>query len=87
VPWFREHDVALFGGDCIERLPSGYALLPLPFHALALAAMGLAILDNVDMERLREACSSFDRSAFLLVVAPLPIEGATGSAVNPLAIF
>jgi len=85
--WFREKDIALFGGDCIERLPSGYASLPLPFHALALGAMGLSILDNVDMERLRAACSAYDRHAFMLVVAPLPIERATGSAVNPLAIF
>jgi kynurenine formamidase len=87
VPWFRERDVALFGGDCIERLPSGYPLLPLPFHSLALSVMGLAILDNVDMERLRAACHGFARAAFMLVVAPLPIERATGSAVNPLAIF
>jgi kynurenine formamidase len=85
--WFRDRDVALFGGDCIERLPSGYGSLPLPFHALALAAIGLPILDNVDMERLREACAAFGRASFLLVVAPLPIERATGSAVNPLAIF
>lgn len=87
VPWFRERDIAVFGGDCIERLPSGYPSLPLPFHSLALAVMGLAILDNVDMERLRAACHEFARSAFMLIVSPLPIERATGSAVNPLAIF
>ncbi len=87
VPWFRERDVAVFGGDCIERLPSGYPSLPLPFHSLALAVMGLTILDNVDMERLRAACHEFERSAFMLIVAPLPIERATGSAVNPLSIF
>lgn len=87
VPWFRERDIALFGGDCIERLPSGYPSLPLPFHSLALSVMGLPILDNVDMERLRAACRAFARSAFMLVVAPLPLERATGSAVNPLAIF
>ncbi len=87
IPWFRERDVAVFGGDCIERLPSGYPSLPLPFHALALGAMGLPILDNVDMERLRAACAEHGRREFLLVVAPLPIDRATGSAVNPLAIF
>jgi kynurenine formamidase len=87
VPWFRARDIGLFGGDCIERLPSGYPSLPLPFHALALAALGLAILDNVDMERLRAACREYGRNAFMLVVAPLPIDRATGSAVNPLAIF
>jgi hypothetical protein len=87
LPWFRDNDVALFGGDCIERLPSGYPSLPLPFHAIALGAIGLSILDNVDMERLRVACQEHGRSAFMLVVAPLPIDRATGSAVNPLAIF
>ena len=75
--WLRDHDVALYGGDCIERLPSGYPLVPLPFHAVALSAMGLAILDNVDMEVLRDTCVQLDRQTFLLVVAPLPIERGT----------
>jgi kynurenine formamidase len=87
LEWLYRREVALFGGDCIERLPSGYPSLPLPFHALALGAIGLSILDNVDMERLRVACQEHGRSAFMLMVAPLPIDRATGSAVNPLAIF
>jgi len=87
IPWFHARDIALFGGDCIERLPSDYPSLPLPFHALVLGVMGMPILDNVDMERLRAACAEVQRRAFMLVVAPLPIDRATGSAVNPLAIF
>ena len=56
-------------------------------HQVGHVAMGLAILDNPDVGRLRNACDRHRRNAFLLVVAPLPIEGATGCAVNPIAIF
>lgn len=87
IPWLHEKDVAVYGGDCVERLPSGYPSVPMPFHEVALAAMGLWILDNVDMESLATTCHRLGRTTFLLTVAPLPIPGGTGSAVNPLASF
>jgi hypothetical protein len=49
--------------------------------------MGLAILDNPDVEALRAACHRHGRSEFLLMVGVLGLKGATGSAVNPLAVF
>lgn len=87
VPWLHEHAVAVYGGDCIERLPSGYPQVPLPLHQVGHTAMGLAILDIVDMEALRRATDRFGRGAFLLMIAPLRIPGGTGSLVNPLAVF
>jgi hypothetical protein len=56
-------------------------------HQVGHVSMGLAILDNVDMEAARVACDEYGRQIFLLVLAPLPIAGATGCAVNPLAVF
>lgn len=87
VLWLRQRDVALFGGDCVERLPGHDAVLPLPLHQLGIAAMGLALLDWPDLERLVSACARFDRHDFLLTVAPLPIVGGTGSLVNPIVAF
>lgn len=85
--WLRDRDVAVYGGDCIERLPSGFAAIPMPFHAIALASMGLCILDNVDVEVLAVQARLLGRSDFLLVAAPLPVPGATGSPINPIAVF
>ena len=87
IPWLHERQVALYSGDCIERLPSIGDAGDLPLHEIGLAAMGLAMLDNTNVEALRTACQAYGRAEFLLMVAPLRIPGGTGSAVNPLAVF
>jgi kynurenine formamidase len=86
VRWLHRRQVAVYGGDCIERMP-GDEQVRMVLHQIGHAAMGLAILDNPDVERLRAACEQHGRNSFLLLVAPLAIQGATGCAVNPLAIF
>ncbi|MBA3627417.1 MAG: cyclase family protein [Chloroflexi bacterium] len=60
---------------------------PLAFHQLALAAMGLVLLDHARVEPLADICRELGRHEFLFVVAPLALPGGTGSPVNPLAIF
>jgi kynurenine formamidase len=87
IPWLYERQVAVYSGDCIERLPSIGDKGDLPLHEIGLAAMGLAMLDNPNVEALRAACQTYGRAEFLLVVAPLRIPGGTGSALNPLAVF
>jgi hypothetical protein len=83
----HERDVAIYSGDCIEKLPSGYADLPVPFHQIGMAMMGLTFLDNPDVERLAAACRSRGRYEFTLVIAPLDQPGGTASPVNPLVLF
>jgi kynurenine formamidase len=87
VRWLFEHDIAVYSGDCVEQMPGPYPDLPLPLHQIGLVAMGLAILDNPDMEGLVAAASEEGRNDFLFVCSPLRIPGGTGSAVNPLAVF
>lgn len=87
IPWLRERDVAIYAGDCIERLPSGHEGIPLPLHQVGMVAMGLWFLDNPDVEGLRDACVRFQTFVFALIVAPLALPGASASAVNPLALF
>jgi len=87
VQWIHDAEVAVFSGDCIERLPSGYPEVPLPLHQIGHVAMGLVILDNVDTDVLLRACQIAGRSTFLVVCSPLPIVGGSASPVNPLAIF
>jgi kynurenine formamidase len=87
IPWLYEREIAVYGGDCIEQLPSGFAAVPAPLHQVGLVAMGLVMLDNPEVEELAAAVAAEGRSEFLLTCAPLPIPGATGSPVNPLAVF
>jgi kynurenine formamidase len=87
LPWLHRREVAVFSGDCVDQIPSGYERIRLPLHEVGLAAMGLCLLDNTNMEALAEAVARFGKSDFLLCGAPLRIPGGTGSPVNPLAVF
>lgn len=85
--WLRERDVAVYAGDCIEQRPSPFPSYPLPLHMVGMVEMGLAFLDNVAVEALQATCEELHRWSFLLTCAPVVIDGATGAAVNPLAVF
>ena len=52
-----------------------------------MGAIGLWILDNPDFEELAQTCVKLNRWEFQVVIAPLKLSNATGSPVNPLAIF
>jgi kynurenine formamidase len=87
VLWLRQRDAAVFGGDCVERLPISDPVLELPLHQIGIAAMGLCLLDWPRLTELSAACARFGRADFLLTAAPLRLRGATGSPVNPIATF
>jgi hypothetical protein len=87
MPWLHEREVAVYSGDCIERMPSGYERVPMPLHQIGMVAMGLAILDCADCERLAAVCRARRRYTFCVCVAPLRVPGGSASAVNPLALF
>ena len=49
--------------------------------------MGLWLIDAANFEELAPVCRQLNRWEFMFVVAPLRFHNATGSPVNPLAIF
>ena len=61
--------------------------MPLPIHSVAIVALGLHLIDNLELERLAEACASEHRWEFLLTLAPLVLERGTASPINPIALF
>ncbi|AJT69085.1 hypothetical protein T261_7487 [Streptomyces lydicus] len=88
LPLLAERGIALLGGDGDSDVrPSPVDGVHSPVHALAIAAMGVPLLDNLDLEALSAACAGTGRYAFLLVVAPLNIPGGTGSPVTPVAVL
>ena len=88
MPWFREKDVALLGSDlAMDVMPCQVDGMFLPVHLVTIAAMGVPILDVCDLEAFSQAAAQRDRWDFLLTMAPLAVEGGTGSPINPTATF
>lgn len=87
--WLHEREVALLGGDGPNdpMPPNAESSWANPIHELCLVAMGMQLMDNLDLERAARTCKELGRWTFQIVIAPLPIEGATGSPINPIAIF
>jgi kynurenine formamidase len=66
-----------------EVIPAG----PLPWHRVVIANMGLLVGEMFDLDRLAEACAEENKYEFLFIAPSLPLVGAVGSPVNPIAIF
>ncbi len=88
APWLKLRDVALLGSDAAsDAIPSGVEGVAMPIHQMVLIALGMPIFDNCDLEDLAEQANRLKRWEFLLTAAPLPVNGGTGSPLNPLATF
>ena len=91
APWLKERDVALLGGDTAQDvMPSrieGAGGFSLPIHQLTIVAMGVPLIDNADLEEVAKEAAARGRWEFLLTLAPMRVEGGTGSPVNPIATF
>jgi kynurenine formamidase len=86
--WLKSRDIAVLGSDSAgEVRPTGVEGMRGPVHTLILVAMGVPILDNCDLEDVSRAAAERKRWEFLLTTAPLAVPGATGSALNPIAVF
>lgn len=82
--WLAARGVHAVGADTIafERLAPGAGHGLLPAHRVLLVERGIYIIETMDLEQLaREALHEF-----LFILSPLPLFGATGSPVRPLAV-
>lgn len=88
MPLLAERGVVVIGGDGDSDVrPSPVEGVHSPIHALALTALGIPLLDNLDLEPLSVACREQRQYTFTLLVAPLVVPGGTGSPVNPVAVL
>jgi kynurenine formamidase len=88
VPFVAERNVAALGSDGnSDTAPSPVDGVDFPIHALTLNAMGVHLLDYLQLDDLAAACERSRRWQFLFAAAPLLIAGGTGSPLNPIAIF
>jgi len=86
--WLQDRQVSLIGSDSvIDFQPSLVEGSFFPLHELVIAGMGMPILDALDLEAVGATAANLGRSRFMLSLAPLAAEGATGSPVNPIATW
>ena len=89
IPWMHERMPAFIGHDFnIDWNPRpGWEGMRNPIHVAVLNWMGINIVECLDLEQAVATARKLKRYEFLISFAPLPVEGGTGSPLNPLAIF
>jgi kynurenine formamidase len=87
--WLVTHEVAAVAADNVAvevTTPEGADMM-MPLHMICQRDAGIPFGELFDLEELSEACVELDTWEFLLVAPPLPVIGAVGSPVNPIAIL
>jgi kynurenine formamidase len=88
LPFMHEREIAVMGSDTGNDVaPTGYSKFTNPVHQVGIVGMGLWILDNAWLDDLAAECRKRGRWEFAITINPLRIPNATGSPVNPIAIF
>ena len=88
LEYAADRKIALLGSDGNnDTAPSTVQGVDFPVHVLAIAALGVHLIDYLDFSALAPLCAEFRQWSFLCVVAPLRLALATGSPVNPIAIL
>ena len=89
LPWVHERMPAFLGHDFnIDWNPRpGWEGMRNPIHIALLNWMGVGIVECLDLEEAVATARELNRYEFMITFAPLPVEGGTGSPLNPLAIF
>ncbi len=82
--WLDEKDVSIAGADtpATEVVPAELKGTRLPVHQYLMTKCGIRLIDNIKLDELARD----ETYEFLFVCSSLPIKGATGSPVAPLAI-
>ncbi|MYY19972.1 MULTISPECIES: cyclase family protein [unclassified Streptomyces] len=83
--WLVERRAHAVGADSIafERLAPGAGHSSLPAHRVLLVEAGVYIIETLDLEEI----AAEGIHEFTFVLSPLPLFGATGSPVRPLAVI
>jgi kynurenine formamidase len=86
--WLHTNDVALVAADTwgVEVRPNEIDMFQ-PLHVVTLVHGGIIFGENFVLDRLAHACATEGRHEFMLNMAPLPITGACGSPIDPLAVL
>lgn len=90
LPWLHDRGVAVLSSDSdsdVHPPIDGFSMWTEPVHMVGIPYIGLTLLDQAELDGLAQACAQEGRWSFFVTAAPWRFRGATGSVVNPLAIF
>lgn len=88
LPWLKRHDIAVLVSDLASDLmPSRVEGVRMPVHLVTIAALGVPIIDNCDLEILSELAATQQRWEFFFLASPLAVPGGTGSPINPIVVL
>ena len=88
--WLHRTEIAAIATDTwgFEVRPNEFDVPAFqPLHQVVIPNLGLTIGEMWDLEELGDGLRRAGRYDFLLSAAPLPITGAVGSPINPVAIL
>ena len=88
IPLLSEREIAVLGSDgTSDSNPPLIKEEGSPIHMLTLVAMGMPLLDNLNLDDLSKKAQELNKWEFLISFHPLRFEGGTGSPLNALAVF
>lgn len=82
-----DHRIAIVGADnpALENAPGDPAIGSL--HRRLLPALGLPMMELLDLDRLATRCAELGRWSFLFVMVPLHVRGGLSSPSNAMAML
>ena len=88
IPWLYEREVAAVCADTwgVEVRPNEVPDVRQPWHTVVIPNMGLLVGEIFHLDELAEDCAADGVYEFFFSAPPLPVTGAVGSPVNPLAV-
>ena len=88
VDWLHATEIAGIATDTwgFEVRPNEFHEAFQPLHQVAIPHIGLFLGEMWDLEQLSESCVADGRYDCWLTAGPIPVTGAVGAPVNPLAV-
>jgi kynurenine formamidase len=88
VDWLHGTEIAGIATDTwgFEVRPNEFDVAFQPLHQVAIPNMGLFLGEMWDLDALAADCATDGVWDFFLTAAPLPVTGAVGAPVNPVAV-
>jgi kynurenine formamidase len=86
--WLHTTDIAAIATDTwgFEVRPNEFDDAFQPLHQVVIPHIGLFVGEMWDLDALAADCAQDGRYSFWVTAAPLPVTGAVGAPVNPLAV-
>jgi kynurenine formamidase len=88
LDWLHQTEIAGIATDTwgVEVRPNEFDVAFQPLHQVAIPHMGLFLGEMWNLDELADDCAADGVYEFFLAAGPLPVTGAVGSPVNPIAV-